>query len=462
MTSKRSIVAGISGNVLEWYDFFVYTSLSPILSKVFFPHQSNATALMITLSLFATGFLMRPLGALFFGYLGDQYGRKNALVSSILLMALATFCLAVLPLRNDVFLVTILVLLCRVLQGFSAGGELTGTMVFVVEHAPKNRSGYFGSLAFLGTFAGIFLGSLVSWLLSNCLTTPQLYHWGWRLAFIFGGLLGILGVYLRQKAHETPYFKAQKVKLKETRGEKKALLSNIVSVIGINVAPAISFWVIYTYLITGTLHGDNHLSFSYRLLINSIGLFALALSSVVWGVVSDKTSKARILISGFTLLFILSPFLFYWSFQHPTLLQMLPIIIVFSIILGMIFGPLSGFIVEANQHRWRYSTISIGYNIAASIFGGTAPVVILWLTHATQFNYVAPGYLMLAAIISLFSVLKQKSVLKESRDTNLPNYTINQQAGQSTHVEQHRKTKQMVRCCRYFLGTIICHCRNKQ
>ena len=172
---------------------------------------------------------------------------------------------------------------------------------------------------------------------------------------------------------------------------------------GINLAPAIAFWVIYTYLITASLH-KLALPLSQRLMINSVGLVILAISCVMSGKIADKIGKARLLIIGFAGLFIATPALFFWSIHSLALVPTVVMMIIFSIILGMIFGPISAFVVETNRHAWRHSTVSIGYNLAASIFGGTAPLIIAWLTHTTGSSYIAAGYLMLTAVISLVIV----------------------------------------------------------
>src|SRR6516165_10430755 len=210
-----TVLAGMIGNAVEWYDYGLYGYLAPVLATLFFPSKDPLNSLMATFGAFAAGFLLRPLGAIAFGHLGDRLGRKKALVVSVALMAVPTGLIALLPTYAEAgSLAAVLLVGLRLLQGFSVGGEFTGSIIFLVEHAPPSRRGFIGSWAGFSTNAGCLLGSGVGALLVIVMGRQGLEAWGWRLPFLLGAGLGVVGVYLRLTVEETPHFQH----LKESQG----------------------------------------------------------------------------------------------------------------------------------------------------------------------------------------------------------------------------------------------------
>jgi MHS family proline/betaine transporter-like MFS transporter len=224
---RKVLVAGMVGNILEWYDFVVYGYLAGIIGKLFFPSNDPTTELIKAFAVFAVGFIARPIGATFFGFLGDKIGRRKALMISIILMAVSTTAIGLLPTYYQIgILAPILLTLLKITQGLSVGGEYTTSVSFVVEHAPRNKRGLFGSIAILGAVFGILLGSASSAFITKILSEEAVYSYGWRILFMTGIILGFLGYYVRRNIEETPKFKELEIKKEIDKNPLLDLLKN--------------------------------------------------------------------------------------------------------------------------------------------------------------------------------------------------------------------------------------------
>ncbi|MEP7207208.1 MAG: MFS transporter, partial [Casimicrobiaceae bacterium] len=205
---RRAVSAAVVGNVLEWYDFAVYGYVATIIAKNFFPAGDDVAALLATFAAFGLGFVVRPLGGIVIGRLGDTRGRKTALILTIMLMAFGTVMIGLIPSYASIgILAPILLVVARLLQGFSAGGEWGGSTAFIVEWAPAGRRGFYGSFQQCSVVAGLLLGSGVAATLASVLTPATMEGWGWRIPFLLGGLLGPVGMYMRRNIGETPAYR---------------------------------------------------------------------------------------------------------------------------------------------------------------------------------------------------------------------------------------------------------------
>jgi len=300
----KNVVAGCVGNVLEWYDFALYGFFAPVIAKLFFPSDDQITGLLATFGIFAVGFLMRPVGAVIFGILGDKLGRKKALEISVVMMAVPTTLIGVLPTYESVgILAPILLTIIRLIQGISVGGEFTGSISYVVENAPHppNRRGFYSSWTVFSLLGGILLGSAIASIVTGVFTDAQVQSFGWRLPFLLGLVIGLIGLYLRVGLDESPAFK----KMKEA-GElsKRPIIDafkfhwkQILIVIGATCVGSVNFYMIFVYLTT-FLSTETHVDLSTALEINTVSMIILMVITPIMGFFSDKIGRKPLLIGG--------------------------------------------------------------------------------------------------------------------------------------------------------------------
>lgn len=415
---KPLIISGIIGNVLEWFEFSLYGSFAPLFAELFFPSSNYAFSMLQIFSVFAAGFLMRPLGGIIFGYLGDRYGRQKTLSSSILLMAIPTTCIGLLPTYASVgALAGILLLTCRLTQGLAVGGEMQGSAIYIVEQAAPHQRGFQGSWTKFGIFLGIFLGSCTTLLLGKLLQPEALVQWGWRLPFLAGIPLGLLGYYIRHRLSETPYFtdlkSCQKIITNPLAHTLRYYWRPTLIVIAMPILIEISFYTIFIF-IPSYLTKFTFISFDDVSLINAINLLVAAILLPITGWFSDHFGRKCLLVFSTVCLIIFAYPLFFilnqaTSFQTILMVQLaiLILIVPFAAITPALF-------VEMFPTEIRYTASSLAANLAASIFGGTAPLIATWLIATTNNPNSLSWYLIVAGFISLIAVLSLKETYKAS------------------------------------------------
>lgn len=414
--SKRNIIGGCIGNVLEWYDFAIYGFFAPVLANLFFPLENQLASLISTFGVFAIGYLMRTVGSVVFGILGDKIGRKRALEFSVIIMAIPTTLIGLLPTYASIGLAAPLLLtVLRLFQGASVGGEFTGSISFVVEHAPKDRRGFYSSWTMFSLLGGILLGSAVASLITNILPKEAVEAWGWRIAFLLGITLGVFGLYIRTGLEDPPEFK----KLKESGGISETPIREafrnhwreIFTVTGATVVAAVNFYLIFVYMTT-YLSTETHVLLSSALDINTISMFLLMLLVPLMGHLSDRVGRKPLLIVGCLVIMVFSYPLFIVLSKGKVIYD-LGSQIVFALAFAALIGGFGAMMVELFPTRIRMSAVSIGYNLGFAIFGGTAPLVATLLIEVTNDKLAPSYYLIFAGLISLMVFIRMRESYKD-------------------------------------------------
>jgi MFS transporter, MHS family, proline/betaine transporter len=299
---SRAIVAGIAGNVMEWYDFSVYGYFAAIIGRNFFPTGDRTTSLIAAFGVFAAGFFMRPLGSILFGYIGDKKGRKLALTISVGMMAVPTFLIGVLPSYQQIGLwASLSLVLLRLLQGLSVGGEFTTSAIFLVEGSAARRRGFLGSFAPLGASAGTLLGSAVGAAVTTLLGQSSIESWGWRVPFLIGILVGVVGLYIRSGLVEDRL--AQPKTKSPIREAFQTEWRTILRLIGLNAAFAVSFYMGFVYVTTYIRQVD-HIAQSTALDINTVAMLVSLVLIPLIGALSDRIGRKHILLAATGGLFV--------------------------------------------------------------------------------------------------------------------------------------------------------------
>jgi MHS family proline/betaine transporter-like MFS transporter len=409
--SKKMVAAGAIGNVLEWYDFAVYGYFATAIGRVFFPKEDPIAQLLFAFGVFAIGYLMRPLGGMLIGSIGDRIGRKQALSVSVAAMAIPTFIVGTLPGYEAIGLAApILLTLCRMLQGLSVGGEYTTSVVFMVENAPANRRGIAGALACCGATIGILLGSATGASLAAIMSPESLNSWGWRIPFLFGLVIGLVGLLLRRNIEvKNEGVDKQKQPLTEILQSHRLLLARLA---GLSVFTAVSFYLLFVYLVSW-LQLEDKMGQEVSLEINTISMAVLIPVMVAAGALSDRIGRKPLLIGTVAAtIFLAYPLFSGMHHQSQVLVQLCQL--GFALLVGVYLGVAPAFMAETAPAHVRSTSLALGYNLTLGIVGGLTPLTATWLVHQTH-SAVAPAFMIIvAALISFGTILFMKETYKQN------------------------------------------------
>ncbi|HYK04426.1 MAG TPA: MFS transporter [Thermoanaerobaculia bacterium] len=422
----KVIAAAAAGTMIEWYDFYIFGSLAAIMSGLFFPKENPTAGFLLTLATFATGFAVRPFGAIVFGRVGDLVGRKYAFLVTLLIMGGATFVIGVLPTYEQIGIAAPLILVgLRLIQGLALGGEYGGAAVYVAEHVPDNRRGFYTSFIQTTATLGLFVSLGVILIVRLNMTEEAFKTWGWRIPFLLSILLVAMSLWIRLRLKESPLFtqlktagKTSATPIRDSLGNRKNWKVILLVLFGAAAGQAV---VWYTGQFYALFFLQNVLKVDF-VKANIIVAVALALGTpffIVFGALSDRIGRKKIMMLG-NLIAALAYYPIYKA-MHAASAPLQPVtmtLLVFIqvIFVTMVYGPIAAFLVEAFPAKIRYTSLSLPYHMGNGWFGGFTPFIATWLVARTGNIYAGLFYPISIAVITF---IVGSLFLKESKDVKI-------------------------------------------
>ncbi len=407
----KNFAAAFMGTALEFYDFALFGLLAPVLSGLFFPKEDPIAALIASYSIFAAGFLIRPLGGVVFGYIGDTFGRKKAMVISIILMMVPTSLIGLLPTYNEIGLLAPIALsLCRLLQGLCAGGEFSGAAIFVIEHAHENRKYFSGSLVTASSVVGMLMASSMAALCA----LEAVPTWGWRVPFLLSIPIGLVGFYIRKNTEETAAFNdAQRNQREEVQNFVSLFKNNLVPLL---ITFGIGSFIGVLYYVPFVFMGHYHtlvasLSTSTTLSIITIGLVVYMLCICLAGYTADKIGPQKVMLS-IVLATIVLAYPAFWLIKSGHFSFVIQGELILSILAGLFVGPANGLTASLFDVKARCRGVSFSLSLGISLFGGLTPVLLVYVINQTQILMWPAIWMMFGALIAGLSILSSGKAQK--------------------------------------------------
>ncbi|WP_342050028.1 MULTISPECIES: MFS transporter [unclassified Cupriavidus] len=403
----HQIAAAVIGNALEWYDFIVYGFMTAVISAVFFPAENAYASLLLTTASFGIGFVLRPIGGILIGAYADRKGRRAALQLIIFLMTVATAMIAFAPPYAAIGVASsVMIIVARMLQGLATGGEFASATAFLVEMAPRNRRGLYGSWQMFGQGLAMLLGAGVAALVTGWLPRESLHAWGWRVPFIVGLLIAPIGIWIRHHLSETVA-----VSRDDDAGvghgvghgvgqtlvqHRRGLLASFL----LTTSATISFYVLVIYLPTYASKTLG-LALESAFIAQCIGIVAMIVAIPLFGALSDRVGRQVVLRTALILSVLLLYPCFQWLIADPDFSRFMWMQIVLCGIFGAFLGPFSSAVAEQFPRRIRSTGMAVSYNVAVMIFGGFAQFILTWLLHVTGSPMTPAFYLLFGACAGL-------------------------------------------------------------
>jgi MHS family proline/betaine transporter-like MFS transporter len=410
---RKAASASFIGNFIEWFDYASYGYLATVIATVFFPSGDRAVALMSTFFVFAISFLLRPVGAIFWGNWGDRFGRRWALSWSILVMSGATFLITFIPGYATIGLgAPALLFLLRMAQGFSASGEYAGASAFLAEYAPAGKRGLYTAMVPASTAVGLLVGSIFATVLHTTLSDEALTGWGWRIPFFLAGPLGLIGRYIRVHLEDSPVYQnlVQASSANVSRAPVREVLirhwKKVMIAFGVTCLNAAGFYLILSYMPT-YLSEELRVPETPAFLASTVALVVYIGSIFLMGHLSDMAGRKRMLIIACVLFIVLTVPLFA-LLGMANFAVIVAVEIAFVILLSTNDGTLATFLAETFPTRVRYTGFALSFNTANALLGGTAPFVATWLISVTGSTMAPAYYLVVVAIAALGAMLASR------------------------------------------------------
>ncbi|AFT87848.1 MFS transporter [Paraburkholderia phenoliruptrix] len=405
----RIILAASIGNALEWFDILIYGFFATIIAKTFFPASNSTVSLLITLGTFGISYLVRPLGALVLGSYADRRGRKASMMVSIVMMMLGTALIALMPGYATMGIAAPIAVVCaRMVQGFSAGGEFGSTTAFMVEQAPE-RKGFIASFQFASQGLSYLLAAGFGVILTNTLETAALESWGWRLPFLFGILIGPVGLYLRKHVHEGQNFqeaRSEEHPVSTVFARQKGRMLLAIGTLVVSTGTSYVILYIPTYAVR-QLHLPESFGFMAAMLTGAILTFVTPFV----GHLSDRVGRVRLMAwAGIVFTLTIYP-VFAVLGEHAGLGALMATMAWVGLLKAVYFGALPALMAETFPIETRATGMAISYNVGVTIFGGFAPLIVASLIQATGSKLAPAYYLMLLGVISLIALWRCRKTL---------------------------------------------------
>lgn len=421
---RKMIYNSSIGNILEWYDFGLFSIFSGLFSRLFFPASVGKAAMMGTFIVFAVGFLCRPIGALIFGYLGDTIGRAKTLRLSILMISLPTLLVGVLPTYQQIgIMAPIMLLVIRMWQGISIGGEYSGNLIYLAESAPPNYRATYTSLACMGSNIGILLAALAGMIIGNVFGDAILESFGWRIPYLFGGILCITIYYFRLNLAETKIFQELKQKNQLAKNPIRETFKNnmpqLLRTLGLVCMGSTFYYFCFVY-IPIFISQNNPGSIQSISATISIFIALMIILVPIAGFLCDRIGRRKMLLFNAFLITTCTIPGFYFLQSHCYLFLM-PVLLFFTVASSLEQGTTSVAVIENFPPAARYTGVSLGYNIGNGLLGGTVPLVCEWLASNTSMIIAPAIYIamcgLLTGVIVFFFVPETRHMSLSFADT---------------------------------------------
>lgn len=410
MKKRKVVSSAVVGNIVEYYDFGIYAVYAKTLAVLYFPSDNELLSLLMSLMVFAVGFLMRPIGGAIFGHIGDIFGRKLALTLSIVIMATCTFAIGILPTYATIgVFAPILLVLIRLLQGICVGGESAGSAIFILEHLDGYKPGLVGSIVMASNMIGTAFAYVVGIMIANLFGADD---FSWRYGFILGGIMGLAGIYMRFNVSETPVFEAkQKANevvaspLKQVIRKSWRRLLVVCFLGGVTAAAAYTIRAYFNIYFETMMHYSSKESLAFTL----YALFVMVIAMPVFGIMADKIGYRKFLyIICYIFIFSVYPlFMLMSNAAHYPPLTLLGVTL-YSLLASAICAPAYPYAINAFAPELRYSGVAFSWNIGIALFGGTTPTIATYLASRADINAPAIYIATMCVIFILTSFLTRR------------------------------------------------------
>ncbi|HEX8616045.1 MAG TPA: MFS transporter [Thermoanaerobaculia bacterium] len=422
----KVIAAAAAGTMIEWYDFYIFGSLAAIMSGLFFPKENPTAGFLLTLATFATGFAVRPFGAIVFGRVGDLVRRKYAFLVTLLIMGGATFVIGLLPTYEQVGIAAPLMLVVlRLLQGLALGGEYGGAAVYVAEHVPDNRRGFYTSFIQTTATLGLFVSLGVILIVRSTMDKAAFETWGWRVPFLLSILLVAMSLWIRLRLKESPLFTHLKATgqtsatpLKDSLGNRRNWRVILLVLFGAAAGQAV-VWYTGQFYALFFLQNVLKVDFVKATVIVAVALALATPFFIVFGALSDRIGRKKVMMAG-NLIAALSYYPIYkamYAASQPLQPVTMTLLVFIQVIfVTMVYGPIAAFLVEAFPAKIRYTSLSLPYHMGNGWFGGFTPFIATWLVARTGNIYSGLFY---PISIALLTFIVGTLFLEESKDVRI-------------------------------------------